>query len=94
MKNRILTDSAAYILHDDGEMEEIVEKILSGIMAGADVFDALVCKRVHKDAMAEEEAFAILREDAGKHFDPVLVDVFFSIREVHCYLVETSCTAI
>lgn len=65
------------------------------IMAVADVFDALVCKRVYKDAMAEEESFAILREDAGKHFDPVIVDVFFSIREdVHRYLVETSCTAI
>lgn len=65
------------------------------IMAVADVFDALVSKRVYKDAMAEEESFAILREDAGKHFDPVIVNVFFSIREeVHRYLVETSCTAI
>ncbi len=61
------------------------------IMAVADVFDALVSKRVYKEAMAEENAFHILREDAGKHFDPVLVDVFFSIREeVHQYLLETA----
>lgn len=61
------------------------------IMAVADVFDALVCKRVYKEAMAEEHAFSILREDAGKHFDPVLVDVFFAIREdVHQYLQENT----
>lgn len=61
------------------------------IMAVADVFDALVCKRVYKEAMAEEHAFSILREDAGKHFDPVLVDVFFAIREdVHQYLQENA----
>lgn len=61
------------------------------IMAVADVFDALVCKRVYKEAMAEERAFAILREDAGKHFDPVLVDVFFAIRgDVHQYLQENA----
>lgn len=61
------------------------------IMAVADVFDALVCKRVYKEAMAEEHAFSILREDAGKHFDPVLVDVFFSIRkDVHQYLQENA----
>ncbi len=61
------------------------------IMAVADVFDALVCKRVYKEAMAEEHAFSILREDAGKHFDPILVDVFFSIREdVHQYLQENT----
>lgn len=59
------------------------------IMAVADVFDALVCKRVYKEAMAEEEAYTILREDSGKHFDPVIVDVFFAIRdEVHAYLEE------
>lgn len=61
------------------------------IMAVADVFDALVCRRVYKEAMAEEHAFSILREDAGKHFDPVLVDVFFSIRkDVHQYLQENA----
>lgn len=59
------------------------------IMAVADVFDALVNKRVYKEAMAEEKAFAILREDSGSHFDPVVVDVFFSIRdEVQNYLAE------
>lgn len=61
------------------------------IMAVADVFDALVSKRVYKEAMAEEESYAILKEDAGKHFDPVIVNVFFCIREqVHQYLMESA----
>lgn len=60
------------------------------IMAVADVFDALVNKRVYKEAMPEETAFQILREDTGSHFDPVVVESFFEIREdVHGYLVES-----
>lgn len=60
------------------------------IMAVADVFDALINRRVYKDAIPEEESFDIIRKDAGKHFDPVIVDVFFQIRdEVHRYLMET-----
>ena len=47
------------------------------IMAVADVFDALVSKRVYKDAMAVEQAVAILEKDAGTHFDPEIVDIFF-----------------
>lgn len=53
----------------------------SRIMAVADVFDALVSKRVYKDKMPKEEAFDILRKDSGTHFDPVLIEVFFGIRE-------------
>lgn len=60
------------------------------IMAVADVFDALVNKRVYKEAMAEEKAFEILQEDSGSHFDPVIVQCFFEIREdVHRYLMES-----
>lgn len=60
------------------------------IMAVADVFDALVNKRVYKEAMPEETAFQILKEDTGSHFDPVVVESFFEIREdVHRYLVES-----
>lgn len=60
------------------------------IMAVADVFDALVNKRVYKEAMAEEKAFEILQGDSGSHFDPVIVQCFFEIREdVHRYLMES-----
>ena len=51
------------------------------IMAVADVFDALVSERCYKQAVSVEEAFAVLRQDSGKHFDPYLVEVFLSAGE-------------
>ncbi len=39
------------------------------IMAVADVYDALVSKRVYKDPMSFEEADSIMMESFGKHFD-------------------------
>jgi len=46
------------------------------IMAVADVFDALISDRCYKKALPPEEAFAIIREEAGTHFDPLLAKVF------------------
>lgn len=46
------------------------------IMAIADVFDALVSKRCYKDAMDDETAFEIIKNDAGSHFDPTLAEIF------------------
>jgi putative two-component system response regulator len=51
------------------------------IMAIADVYDALVSERPYKKAFPPEEAFNIIKNEAGKHFDPTIVDVFCSIRE-------------
>ncbi len=50
------------------------------IMAVADVFDALVSKRVYKESMTIDEAFDILKKDSGTHFDPEIVDVFIKVR--------------
>ena len=47
------------------------------IVAVADVFDALTSKRPYKDAWPVEKALALLEEEAGKHFDPEIVSVFF-----------------
>ena len=61
------------------------------IMAVADVFDALVSKRVYKEGISSDEAYHILERDKGSHFDPVIVEVFFAIREeVEVYLRENS----
>ena len=49
------------------------------IMAVADVFDALISKRIYKDAMPLEKAYAIIREESGTHFEPQIVDAFFTI---------------
>ena len=48
------------------------------IMAVADVFDALTTNRCYKSAMPLEKAYAIIREESGTHFDPLVVDAFFS----------------
>ena len=48
------------------------------VMAVADVFDALVSKRSYKPPMSFEKAMGIIREGAGKHFDPQVVEAFAS----------------
>ncbi len=52
------------------------------IVAVADVFDALICKRVYKEAWAEEDVLKLFREQSGTHFDPEVVDAFLSITDV------------
>ena len=53
---------------------------LSGrLMAICDVYDALVSKRVYKDAFPHEKAVEIILEGRGKHFDPDLVDAFLDL---------------
>jgi len=51
------------------------------IVAVADVFDALMHKRVYKDAWPVDQVVAHLREVAGKHLDPHYVDVLISNME-------------
>lgn len=57
------------------------EKIpLSGrLMAVADVFDALMSRRVYKPAFPPDKTRAIILEGKGSHFDPDLVDAFVEI---------------
>ena len=51
------------------------------IMAIVDVFDALVSKRYYKKAMAYDEAFKIIEDEKGSHFDPELADSFIAMKE-------------
>ena len=51
------------------------------IMAIADVFDALISRRIYKDAMGFEEARAIIAAGRGQHFDPLATDVFLGAYE-------------
>lgn len=51
------------------------------IMAIADVFDALVSKRVYKPGMPLEKAYSIIHEETGSHFDPICVEAFFKAKE-------------
>ena len=59
-----------------------VEIPLSGrLMAVADVYDALISKRVYKPAFSHDKAMGIIREGRGIHFDPDIVDTLFLIEE-------------
>ncbi|HEB71521.1 MAG TPA: response regulator [Nitrospirae bacterium] len=51
------------------------------IMALADVFDALVSKRVYKEAMSLENARDIILAGEGEHFDPDIVKAFRNIED-------------
>jgi putative two-component system response regulator len=46
------------------------------MMAIVDVYDALVSERPYKKAFSHDNAIGIIAEEAGKHFDPLLADVF------------------
>ncbi len=48
------------------------------IVAVADVFDALTSSRPYKTAWSIEQATQMLRDGAGKHFDPVCVEAFLA----------------
>ncbi|MCX7167877.1 MAG: two-component system response regulator [Rhodocyclales bacterium] len=48
------------------------------LMALADVYDALISKRVYKPAMPHAKAVEIIREGRGSHFDPEVLDAFLA----------------
>jgi putative two-component system response regulator len=54
--------------------------ISARLMAVADVYDALISRRVYKDGMSHEAAVAIITEGRGKHFDPDMVDAFLELQ--------------
>ena len=52
------------------------------VMAIADVYDALVSERPYKSAFSHEKAVSIILNDAGSHFDPLIVDVFHKTSDI------------
>lgn len=50
------------------------------IMAIADVYDALISRRVYKPAYPHDDAVHMIMRERGTHFDPGLADAFFEIR--------------
>jgi putative two-component system response regulator len=55
--------------------------ISARLMAVADVYDALISRRIYKEGMSHEKACEIIREGSGSHFDPDIVDAFIQIHE-------------
>ena len=51
------------------------------IVSLADVYDALSCKRVYKDAFPRERVLQMIRDGECGAFNPELLDRFFSVEE-------------
>jgi putative two-component system response regulator len=51
------------------------------IMTLVDAYDAIISKRIYKEAISHEEACKIIAEERGEHFDPLIVDVFLEFEE-------------
>nr|WP_321403535.1 two-component system response regulator [uncultured Desulfobacter sp.] len=51
------------------------------LMAIADVYDALISKRVYKPPFSHAKAMAIITKDGGTHFDPVMVENLLTIED-------------
>jgi len=59
------------------------------IVAIVDTFDALTSKRPYKDPYPPEMALSIIAEERGKHFDPVITDIFIKHFEMFLKIRET-----
>jgi putative two-component system response regulator len=51
------------------------------LMAVADVYDALISRRVYKPPMSHDEAATIIVDGRDKHFDPDMVDAFVELED-------------
>lgn len=49
------------------------------LMAVADVYDALISKRVYKPAFSHEKSVEIMKNGKGVHFDPDILDAFLEL---------------
>ncbi|MBC8236788.1 MAG: response regulator [Helicobacteraceae bacterium] len=59
------------------------------IVAIADVFDALSSKRCYKEPMPLEKVLGIMKNDAGTHFDPNLIELFLNNLDQFLAIKET-----
>jgi response regulator RpfG family c-di-GMP phosphodiesterase len=62
--------------------------ISARLMALADVYDALISRRIYKQAFSHEEAVAYILQGKSAHFDPDVTDAFVSIQEEFRHIAE------
>jgi putative two-component system response regulator len=55
--------------------------ISARLMSLADVYDALISRRVYKDGMSHEKAVKIITDGKGTHFDPDIVEAFLVLQD-------------
>ena len=84
---KVVAENVAHYHHERWDGSGYPEKIAgeqipleARIMAIADVYDALVSKRVYKEAYDFEKANSIIMEDMGTKFDPGLRNAYISAR--------------
>ena len=84
---KIIAENVAHYHHERWDGSGYPEKLVgeqipieARIMAIADVYDALVSKRVYKEKMSFEEADKIIMDGMGKHFDASLKPYYVSAR--------------
>lgn len=70
-------DGSGYPEGDSGDDIPIPARL----MAVADVYDALISRRVYKEGMPHEKAVGIIQEGSGSHFDPDIVEAFMAIQD-------------
>jgi len=66
--------------YPDGLVREDIP-LSARLMALADVYDALISRRVYKDAFSREKAEEIILSGAGTHFDPEIVIAFDFLKD-------------
>jgi len=78
--------------YPEGLSEEAIP-VEARIMALADVYDALLSKRVYKEAYSYERAFSEISQDSGQAFDPRLTEVMLAniqdFQAVHTKFIDT-----
>ncbi|MBC2717570.1 MAG: HD domain-containing protein [Desulfobacteraceae bacterium] len=52
------------------------------IVSLADVYDALISRRSYKDPWSDKHVLEVIEAEAGNHFDPEIVKIFFQILPV------------
>lgn len=66
--------------YPDGIAGEAIP-VSARIMAIADVYDAMISRRVYKEPVSHEAAMEVIQKGSGTHFDPRMAQVFLSIGE-------------
>lgn len=70
-------DGSGYPLGLSGERIPLSARL----MAVADVYDALISRRVYKAPLSHAESVDILRQGRGSHFDPDILDAFLALQD-------------
>jgi putative two-component system response regulator len=55
--------------------------ISARLMALADVYDALISRRIYKEGMSHTQAVTLIQKGRAQHFDPDIVDAFLAIQD-------------